>query len=51
MKLKPKDYRNVPDSKKKVLKFNYEQNKSLKELIEERLKEIKKMTLVDILNV
>ena len=51
MKLKPKDYRNIPDSKKKELQFNYEHDKARKELIEERLEEIKKMTPVEYLNV
>ena len=51
MRLKPKEYKNVPDSKKKELKFNYEHDKARKELIEERLEEIKKMTQVEYLNV
>ena len=51
MKLNSKDYRNVPDSKKKELKFNYKHDKARKELIEERLEEIKKMAPFECLNV
>ena len=51
MKLKPRDYKNIPDSEKKTIKFNYEHDKARKELIEERLEEIKKMTPVEYLNI
>ena len=36
---------------KKELKFNYENDKARKELIEERIEEIKKMTPVEYLNI
>lgn len=50
MKLKPREYKNIPDEKKNDLRFTYEHDKARRELIEERLEEIKKMTPIEYLN-
>ena len=50
MKLKQKDYKNSLDSENKI-KCNYEHYKAQKQLIEERLEEIKKMTPVEYHNI
>ena len=42
MKLKPKDYRDIPDNEKKELKFQYDYEKAKRELMQEKLEEIKK---------
>ena len=51
MKLKPKDYRDIPDNEKKELKFHYDYEKAKRELIHEKLEEIKKMTSIEYLNI
>ena len=51
MKLKPKDYRDIPDNEKKELKFQYDYEKAKRELMQEKLEEIKKMTSIEYLNI
>ena len=51
MKLKPKDYRDIPDNEKKELKFQYDYEKDKRELMQEKLEEIKKMTSIEYLNI
>ena len=41
MKLKPKDYRDIPDNEKKELKFQLDYEKNKRELMQEKLEEIK----------
>ena len=40
MKLKPKDYKNISNKEKYDIKFNYEYEKSRRELMEEILEEL-----------
>ena len=51
MKLKPKEYMDIPDKDKNELKFSYDYAKARRELMEEKLKEIKKMSPVEYLNI
>ena len=51
MKLKPKDYKNIPDKEKNELKFEYEHEKARKEVMEEKLDDIKKMNPIEYLNI
>ena len=50
MKLKPKDYKNIPDNQKKEKKFNYLHQKAAREVLEEKIEEINDMTPLDYLN-
>ena len=50
MKLKPKDYKNIPDNEKNKKKFNYLHQKAAREVLEEKIEEINDMTPVDYLN-
>ena len=43
MKLKPKEYKNVPTNKKYEIKFSYDYQKAKLEALEEKAKEIEKM--------
>ena len=51
MKLKPKEYKNIPDKTKKDIKFNFEHEKARRELIEENLEEIKKKSIIEYLEI
>ena len=51
MKLKPKDYKNIPDKEKNELKFEYEHEKARREVMEEKLDDIKKMSPIEYLNI
>jgi len=51
MKLKPREYMNIPDKDKKDLKFQYDHEKARRELMQEKLEEIKKMSPIEYLNV
>lgn len=51
MKLKPKEYMNIPDKDKKDLKFDYEHAKARRELMQENIEDIKKMSPIEYLNV
>ena len=50
MKLPPKQYRNITDKEKYDIKFAYEHDKERRELMEERINEIKNMTAIEYLN-
>ena len=51
MKLKPREYMNIPDKDKKDLKFEYEHEKARRELMQENIKDIKNMSPIEYLNV
>ena len=51
MKLKPKEYKDIPDKKKNEIKFTYEHDKAMKEATEEKLKKLKEITPVEYLNI
>ena len=51
MKLKPKDYKNIPDKEKKEKKFNYMHQKAAREVLEEKIKQINDMTPLEYLNI
>ena len=40
MKLKPKEYKNIPNSEKYEIKFSYDYQKVKREALEEKAKEI-----------
>ena len=46
-----KDYRDIPYKEKKELKFQYYYEKAKREMMQEKLKEIKKMTSIEYLNI
>ena len=50
MRLKPSVYKNIPDKKKYDIKFAYDHDKTKREMIEERLKELMNMTPIEYLN-
>ena len=50
MKLPPKQYKNISDKEKYDIKFAYEHDKARRELMEERINEIKNMTAIEYLN-
>ena len=50
MKLKPKDYKNIPDNERSEKKFNYLHQKAAREVLEEKIEEINDMTPLDYLN-
>ena len=49
MKLKPKEYKNIPNSEKYEIKFSYDYQKAKREALEEKAKEIEKMTALQYL--
>ena len=49
MKLKPKEYKYIPDNEKYEIKFNYDYAKAKREMMEETYKEIEKMTALQYL--
>ena len=51
MKLKPKDYKNIPDKEKNEKKFNYMHQKAVREVLEEKITEINDMTPLEYLNI
>ena len=51
MKLKPIVYKNILDKTKKDIKFNFEHEKTRRELMEENLEEIKKKSIIEYLEI
>ena len=49
MKLKPKEYINIPNKEKYEIKFSYDYQKARREALEEKVKEIEKMTAIQYL--
>ena len=49
MKLKPKEYINIPNKEKYGIKFSYDYQKEWREALEEKVKEIEKMTAIQYL--
>ena len=49
MKLKPKEYKNIPNNEKYEIKFSYDYQKAKREALEEKAKEIEKMTALQYL--
>ena len=49
MKLKPKEYKNIPNKEKYEIKFSYDYQKARREALEEKVKEIEKMTAIQYL--
>ena len=50
MKLKPREYKNIPDKEKKEIKFNYDYEKARREYLEEQIQKINDMTPIEYLN-
>ena len=48
-KLKPKEYKNIPNSEKYEIKFSYDYQKAKREALEEKAKKIEKMTALQYL--
>ena len=51
MKLKPKDYKNIPDKEKYELKFSYDLQVATRQALEENIVKINKMTPLEYLNI
>ena len=50
MKLKQREYKNIPDKKKEEIKFNYDYEKARREYLEEQIQKINDMTPIEYLN-
>ena len=50
MKLKSREYKNIPDKEKKEIKFNYDYEKARREYLEEQIQKINDMTPIEYLN-
>ena len=50
MKLKPREYKNIPDKVKQECKFNYEHEKARKEYMQDQIEQLEKMTSIEYLN-
>ena len=51
MKLKPNEYKNIPDKTKKDIKFNLDHETARRELMQENLEEIQKKSIIEYLDV
>ena len=49
MKLQPKEYINIPNKEKYEIKFSYDYQTARREALEEKVKEIEKMTAIQYL--
>ena len=50
MKLKPREYKNIPDKEKKEIKFNYDYEKARREYLEEQIQKTNDMIPIEYLN-
>ena len=50
LKLKPKEYKSIPDKDKNEIKFNYMHQKAVREVLEEKIEKINGMTPLEYLN-
>ena len=51
MRLKPKDYKNIPDKDKYDIKLEYDYAKSLREMMEDKVTKLEKMTALQNLDI